>query len=148
MMDWSASTLWWTATGVLVAAELATGTFYLLMLAVGTAAAALAAGLGVASSGQMIAGALIGGGAVAAWHGWQRQRQRRDMAAAANSPGMNLDLGERVMVAAWDVEGATTVRYRGSTWQARHRGDQPPQPGPHRIVAIESIHLVLVPDAP
>ena len=37
-MDWSHATWWWVATGVLVAAELATGTFYLLMLAIGTAA--------------------------------------------------------------------------------------------------------------
>ena len=37
-MDWSASTGWWLAAGVLVAAELATGTFYLLMLALGAAA--------------------------------------------------------------------------------------------------------------
>ena len=43
-MDWSASTGWWLAAGVLVAAELATGTFYLLMLALGAAAGA---GLGV-----------------------------------------------------------------------------------------------------
>jgi len=32
-MDWSAATGWWIVAGVLVAAELATGTFYLLMLA-------------------------------------------------------------------------------------------------------------------
>jgi membrane protein implicated in regulation of membrane protease activity len=146
MMDWSASTLWWAATGVLVAAELAAGTFYLLMLAVGTAAAALAAGGGLGSTSQMITGAVIGGGAVAAWHGWQRHR--RDQSAVSGSPDMNLDLGERVMVAAWDGDGATTVQYRGSTWKARYRGDQPPRPGPHRIVAIESIHLVLAPDTP
>ena len=36
------STVWWLVTGVLVAAELMTGTFYLLMLATGAAAAALA----------------------------------------------------------------------------------------------------------
>ncbi len=37
------STLWWLLTGALVALELITGTFYLLMLAIGAAAAALAA---------------------------------------------------------------------------------------------------------
>jgi hypothetical protein len=48
-MDWSWSTWWWIATGALVAAELVTGTFYLLMLALGTAVAALVgmAGLGI-----------------------------------------------------------------------------------------------------
>ncbi len=42
-MDWNAWTFWWVAGGVLVAAELATGTFYLLMLALGCGAAAVAA---------------------------------------------------------------------------------------------------------
>ncbi|MBA3625982.1 MAG: NfeD family protein, partial [Methylibium sp.] len=40
-MEWSAATLWWIAAGVLIAAELATGTFYLLLLALGATAAAL-----------------------------------------------------------------------------------------------------------
>ena len=40
------STLWWIATGVLVALELASGTFYLLMLAIGGVAGALAAHAG------------------------------------------------------------------------------------------------------
>ena len=47
-MDLSGATGWWIVAGVLVAAELATGTFYLLMLALGAAAAALAAHLAIA----------------------------------------------------------------------------------------------------
>ena len=39
------STIWWLLAGVAVVTELLTGTFYLLMLAVGLAAAALAAHL-------------------------------------------------------------------------------------------------------
>src|ERR671928_123616 len=38
-MDISASTFWWVAAGVAVAAELTTGTFYLLMVALGLDAA-------------------------------------------------------------------------------------------------------------
>ena len=45
-MGWSLATIWWVAAGVLVAVELATGSFYLLMLALGAAAAAIAAHLG------------------------------------------------------------------------------------------------------
>ena len=41
------STLWWIVTGVLVALELATGTFYLLMLSLGAVASALAAHAGL-----------------------------------------------------------------------------------------------------
>ena len=44
-MDLSPATFWWVLAGVLVAAELATGTFYLLMIALGAAAAAIGAHL-------------------------------------------------------------------------------------------------------
>ena len=46
-MDLDAPSLWWLTVGALVAAELATGTFYLLMLALGAAAGAMAAHAGV-----------------------------------------------------------------------------------------------------
>ena len=45
-MDLSSASLWWVAAGIAVAVELATGTFYLLMIALGLAAAAIAAHLG------------------------------------------------------------------------------------------------------
>ena len=45
-----ASTIWWLAAGAVVVAELLTGTFYLLMVALGLVAAALAAHLGLALS--------------------------------------------------------------------------------------------------
>ena len=39
-MDVSPATVWWVVAGAAVAVELATGTFYLLMIALGLAAAA------------------------------------------------------------------------------------------------------------
>ena len=46
------ATVWWLATGLVVLLELFTGTFYLLMLAVGLAAGALAAHVQLWLSGQ------------------------------------------------------------------------------------------------
>ncbi|MEG0922354.1 MAG: NfeD family protein, partial [Comamonas sp.] len=40
------SSIWWLLTGIAVIAELLTGTLYLLMVALGLAAAAIAAHLG------------------------------------------------------------------------------------------------------
>ena len=57
------STLWWIGTGLAVAVELATGTFYLLMIAIGLAAAAIAAHLGFGITTQLAVSAVIGGGA-------------------------------------------------------------------------------------
>jgi membrane protein implicated in regulation of membrane protease activity len=48
------STIWWLVAGVLVAVELLTGTFYLLMLAIGMAAAACAAHLGGNATVQIL----------------------------------------------------------------------------------------------
>jgi membrane protein implicated in regulation of membrane protease activity len=145
MMDWNASTLWWVAAGALVVAELLTGTFYLLMLALGLTAAGLAALLGGSLVTQFVIASAVGGGAVAGWHVW---RSRRRSPSSAANRDLNLDLGERVMVSAWRADGQATVQYRGATWQALHRGDAPPRPGPHVIVAVEAIHLVLSPIAP
>lgn len=140
-MDWSAATLWWVVAGVLVAAELASGTFYLLMLALGAAAAALAAHLHLPLTGQLVAAAMMGGGAVALWH-VRRQRGPASAPAAANRD-LNLDIGERVQVEHWDAQGQARVHHRGADWAARYSGAGAPAPGVHVIRAIEGSELLL-----
>ncbi len=140
-MDWSDATGWWIVAGVLVAAELASGTFYLLMLALGAAAAAVAAHLGIVFNGQLLTAALVGGGGVAGWH-----FKRRGAPAAlpvSENRDVNLDIGETVHVAAWDAEGAAQVSYRGANWAVRYAGSGAPQPGVHVIRAIEGSRLLL-----
>jgi membrane protein implicated in regulation of membrane protease activity len=145
-LDWNASTFWWVAGGVMVAAELATGTFYLLMLALGCAAAALAALGGLPLTAQMIAAALVGGGATVAWH---LKRQRQPAAAPADrNPDVNMDIGQTVEVSAWDAEGRTRVQYRGAGWAARLADGAPAAPGPHVIVAVHGTELHVAPAAP
>src|SRR5919205_1284319 len=46
-MNWDYSTAWWVATGLLIVLELTSGTFYLLMLAIGTVMGALTAHAGL-----------------------------------------------------------------------------------------------------
>src|SRR6187455_326685 len=94
------STIWWLLTGTAVAVELLTGTFYLLMLAIGLAAGALAAHAGAGTTVQLVTAALVGGGAVGAWH-LKRGRQPRGPAASANRD-VNLDVGETLHVDAWN----------------------------------------------
>jgi membrane protein implicated in regulation of membrane protease activity len=142
-MDLSASTFWWVAAGIAVAAELATGTFYLLMMALGLAAAAVAAHLGFAAVGQIVIGALVGGGATALWH-WHRARQPHPAPVKENRD-VNLDIGERVHVVAWGIDRTARVQYRGSTWTARLQPGAPAGPGEHVVAAVEGNWLVLVP---
>jgi membrane protein implicated in regulation of membrane protease activity len=141
----SFATLWWVAAGVAVAVELATGTFYLLMIALGLTAAAIAAHLDLGLSAQVVAFALVGGGSVAVWH-WKRAHAPRSAPAASNRD-VNLDIGEHVRVDAWADDGTAQVHYRGSHWQARLAPGSAAAPGEHRIVAVEGNWLVLAPAA-
>ena len=144
-MDWPTSTLWWVVAGLLVAVELASGTFYLLMLALGAAAGAIAAHLGATTSAQVVVAALVGGGATALWH-FKRFRKPRSAPAEAN-PDVNLDIGQTVRVDAWASDGTAQVSYRGATWTVGYRGAGKPAPGEHTIVAIQGSRLLVAPRA-
>ncbi|MBC7701892.1 NfeD family protein [Aquabacterium sp.] len=142
-MEFSIATLWWVAAGVAVAAELATGTFYLLMIALGLAAGGLATHLGFGLNAQVIVAALVGGGATALWH-WRRYNQPQSAPARENRD-VNLDIGERVNVAAWAADRTARVQYRGSAWTARLAPGAPAAPGAHVVSAVEGNWLVLSP---
>jgi membrane protein implicated in regulation of membrane protease activity len=144
-MDFSAATLWWLTAGVLVAVELATGTFYLLMLAIGAVAGALAAHAGLGATAQVVGAALIGGGATAVWH-YRRFRTPRSAPAHANRDVL-LDIGGSVQVGAWQPDGTARAHYRGADWAVRFDGPGAPAPGPHRIVAIQGSELHVAPIA-
>jgi membrane protein implicated in regulation of membrane protease activity len=145
-MDWKSATGWWVIAGLLVAAELTSGTFYLLMVALGAAAGALAAHAGLRIELQITVAALVGGVATALWH-WRRRHQPEPAPAAANRD-VNLDIGERVRVASWSPDGSARVQYRGAQWSARYGGPDAPAPGEHFIVAVEGNCLILAPSRP
>jgi membrane protein implicated in regulation of membrane protease activity len=135
------STVWWLMAGGAVAVELATGTFYLLMLAVGLAAGALAAHAGAAAATQFVVAALVGGGAVTAWH-LQRRRRPAPVAAQAN-PDVNTDIGETVQVDAWNADGTATVRYRGTNWTVVPAPGTGHGHGAHRVREVVGNRLVV-----
>jgi len=143
-MDLSVTTIWWVAAGVTVAAELATGTFYLLMIALGLVAAALAAHLGLTVTLQIVTAALVSGGATALWH-WRRTALEPASDPVTRNRDVNLDIGERVTVATWDADHTTRVNYRGSSWQARPQPGAPEVTGLHVVRAVEGNWLVIAP---
>ncbi|MFZ2649258.1 MAG: NfeD family protein [Burkholderiaceae bacterium] len=142
-MDPSPATLWWVAAGVAVAAELATGTFYLLLFALGMAAGAVAAHLGASLNAQIVAAAVIAGGTTALWH-WKRARAPHAKPAPENRD-VNLDIGSSVHVEQWASDRTARVQYRGSTWTARLAPGAVPAGGEHRVSAVEGNWLVLAP---
>lgn len=136
------STIWWLATGGAVAFELLSGTFYLLMLAIGFAAAALCAHMGWAMSSQIVVAAAVGGGAVFGWHVRQMKRRHQEPPAQANA-NVNLDIGETVQIDAWNADGTADVHYRGARWTAIHRGGVAPSVGPHRVAELVGNRLLV-----
>ena len=137
------STIWWLMAGVTVAVELMTGTFYLLMLACGMAAGALAAHLGAPTALQIVTAALVGGAAVVAWHFIRRKRPGHASARADRS--VILDIGETVQIEGWNADGTATVKYRGATWTAIHRPGVTPSTGTHRVAELVGNRLLVDP---
>jgi len=135
------SSIWWVLAGVFIAAELFTGTFYLLMLSIGLVAAAIAAHLGATVTLQLLVAAALGGGSVV---GWRSYRQRQPTAAPASSNrDVNLDIGETVQVDAWNPDGTATVRYRGANWSVSLVAHAAPSPGKHKIVEVIGNRLII-----
>ena len=134
------STIWWLIAGATVAVELVTGTFYLLMIAIGLAAGAVAAHLGAGFNLQLLVVALVASATVGAWH-FYRARQPRDMKASANRD-VNLDIGETVQVDAWNADGTATVKYRGANWTVLSAAVEHAT-GQHRVKEVTGNRLVV-----
>lgn len=141
----SPSTWWWIATALAVAAELASGTFYLLMIALGLAAGAMGAHLGAGLTAQLIGAAVVGSGAVVVLTLY-RQHQPKALPAQSN-PDVNLDIGQQVHVTHWSADGSARVHYRGAAWTVRWQGstpaEPPPGPGYYVIRALQGSQLIV-----
>jgi membrane protein implicated in regulation of membrane protease activity len=135
------STIWWLIAGMLVIAELLTGTFYLLMMALGAIAGALGAHLGLSSRNQIIVAAVLAAGAVLVCHLARRRRPPR--LPAASNRDVNMDVGETVMVEQWNADGTAQVRYRGATWTVVGRPGGLPAPGMHRVAEVIGNRLLV-----
>ena len=142
-MDLAQSTWWWILTGALIAVELMVGSFYLLMLAIGTAAGAVAAHLGASLTTQLVTAAVVGGAAVVACYLVRRPRPGDPSPRAQRS--VNLDVGETVQIDQWNADGTASVRYRGAPWVAMHRPGVIPHPGPHRVAELVGSRLLVDP---
>ena len=136
--------LWFAAAVVLVVAELATGTFYLLMVALGMAAGGHAALLAVGAGAQAVIAAAVGAAAVVVLRRSRygvTQRKRN----AATDPDVNLDIGQEVDVPGWDDHRRARVPYRGADWTVELAPDNAPAPGRFRIVAVRGSTLIVTP---
>lgn len=139
--------IWWALAVALMAAELATGTFYLLVIALGMAAGGVAAFLGAGLTSQLLVAAIV---AIGGWAALRRRRVEHGDPRAGGQPDA-LDVGQEVEVAQWLAGGQARVRHRGADWPASLAPGGPADPAPGRYVirAVDGTRLVLAPlDAP
>ena len=115
--------VWLIAGFILVIAELATGTFYLLVLGV-----AAFAGAGVAYAGGALVWQSLAAAAVAvAGVVWVHQYRKRTV----SSPMRGLDVGQPASFESWvnKSAGHARVKYRDALWDAHIAGDAQGEPG-------------------
>ncbi|CAM2912828.1 NfeD family protein [Legionella worsleiensis] len=102
---------WFLLALVLLGLEMATGTFYLLILAIAMAVGGFLAFIGLAFTAQLTLAALASIVGIMYLYRWKSDHQ-----AEANP--FNLDVGQSVEVLAWKEDGTARVFYRGTEWNA------------------------------
>ena len=132
---------WWVGAGVLIVAELMTGTFYLLMIALGLLAGALAYEFGLAPDFQFVIAAVVGLIAVIALRRSRFGRRRRN-SDASRDPGVNLDIGESLSVAGWHERRARAM-YRGAEWDVELAPGEPEDAHLYEIKAVRGSCLIV-----
>jgi membrane protein implicated in regulation of membrane protease activity len=127
---------WFLLALVLVGLEIATGTFYLLVLAVALAVGGAAAVLGVAMVWQFVCSAVTGVAGIVLLRRWKSSQ-------ASKAPEVGLDIGLPVKVIKWNDDGSARVFYRGAEWDAELESPDVPHEGTLYIKAVHGSGLVL-----
>lgn len=109
--------IWWLAAVVLVIAEMLSGTFYLIAVAFGLAAAGLVAYLGVAWFGQATVAAALCSVSVGGIYFW-----KHNQAKSHGQSNLEYDIGQTVHIVHWSDQRHARVSYRGAEWDAELAG--------------------------
>jgi len=136
---------WLVPAGILVILELSSGTFYLLMVAIGFAAGGLTAWLGFDISSQILVAAAV---ALVATYILRRSKYgKSETTDAARDPNVNLDIGQILKIDEWkNNEGqqyVARVMYRGAMWDVVLEENGDPKPGLFTICEMQGSRLIV-----
>lgn len=134
--------VWWFVIGFgLVVAELLTGTFYLLVIAVAFGAAGVAALLGAPVALQWATAAAFSLGGTL----WLRQSRfgRRLRDRAVSDHVQNMDVGQTLRVEQWAPNRTARASYRGATWDVELVPGEEPASGEFVIREISANRLIV-----
>jgi membrane protein implicated in regulation of membrane protease activity len=127
---------WIVLALILLGAEMATGTFYMLVLSVAVAIAGLAALAGWEPYIQMTIAGIAGVAGIVIL-----RRIKSSRPAAANND--NLEIGQPVRVIVWTENGTARVHYRGAEWDAEPESSHTPHEPTLYIKAMRGSTLIL-----
>jgi membrane protein implicated in regulation of membrane protease activity len=127
---------WFLLALVLVGLEIASGTFYLLVIAVALAVGGATAALGASMVWQFVCSAVTGVAGIIMLRRWKSSR-------TSSTPDIGLDIGLPVKVIKWNDDGTARVFYRGAEWDAELESADTPREGTLYIKAVHGSGLVL-----
>jgi len=131
---------WFVLGFGLLVAELLTGTFYLMVIAVALGVAGLAALAGASFPLQVVIAAAISlGGSL-----WlRRTRFGRRAKSAGADPVQNMDVGQSLRVEQWSASRTARASYRGADWDVELAPGEPAVAGEFVIREITASRLIV-----
>jgi membrane protein implicated in regulation of membrane protease activity len=127
---------WFVLALILVGLEMATGTFYLLVVSIALAIGGAAAYFGLGISAQFALASLAGVAGVILLRRWKD-------GGTVDKASQSLDAGQPVKVLNWRDDGTARVFYRGTEWDAELESKDSGQEGVFYIKDIRGSVLVL-----
>lgn len=143
--------IWWIGAGVLLVAELLTGTFYLLMIAFGFAGAGIAHLFHASDAVQIVVAAVVASIAISVLYLRRRRgmpprsrdsQDSRDSRDPHDQGAGSLDSGQRLWIEDWQA-GRARARYRGALWDVELDAGEPESRGWYEIRRFRSNTLVV-----
>ena len=127
---------WFLLALGLIMLEMATGTFYMLVVGLALAVGGFAAYFGLSFPTQMTLSGLAGVAGTLIL-----RRIRRDKVSA--EPNQSLDIGQAVQNVTWTQNDGARVVYRGAEWAAEAESSDTPREGTLYIKALRGSTLIL-----
>jgi membrane protein implicated in regulation of membrane protease activity len=133
---------WFVLALVLLGVELATGTFYMLVISIALAVGGLIALAGLGLAFQLSVAGVVG------VVGTVLLRRSRITEKPGKNGSQSLDIGQPVQVESWREDGTARVSYRGAQWDAVPESPDMPRSHTLYIKDVRGSKLVLTHQKP
>ena len=127
---------WFLLALILLGLEMATGTFYLLIVAIAMAFGGIFALIGMAFSAQLTLAGLASIAGIVLLRRWKSEH-------TSDASALSLDIGQPVEVLTWRDDGTARVFYRGTEWNAELEAKEIGHEGSFCIKDIRGSVLIL-----